>query len=93
MLRCSEVPDKSYENSQDHYAAVDCVEARASRCLLPPIGDKPNQPRNLSFPSSHTATETGPSSLGGLIAIRGFTTVNVRVLHFAITVSKQRQAT
>ena len=51
MLGCSEVPDKSYENSQDHYAAVDCVEARASRCLLPPIGDKPNQPRNLSFPS------------------------------------------
>ena len=44
------VPEKSSENSQDD-AAVDFVEAGASHCQLPLVGDRPNQPRNFSFPS------------------------------------------
>ena len=44
----AEIPEGSSESGQD-YAAVETVKAVGSQ--LPLLGDKPNQPRNLSFPS------------------------------------------
>ena len=46
--RAAEIPEGSSESGQDH-AAVESVEAVGSQ--LPLLGDRPNQPRNLSFPS------------------------------------------
>ncbi|CAH3178226.1 unnamed protein product [Porites evermanni] len=43
----AEIPEGSSEGSQD-YAAVESVKAVGSH--LPLLGDRPNQPRNLSFP-------------------------------------------
>ena len=43
----AEIPEGSSEGSQD-YAAVESVKAVGSQ--LPLLGDRPNQPRNLSFP-------------------------------------------
>ena len=74
-------PDAS---GQD-YAAVESVEEVGSQ--LPLLGDRPNQPRILSFPSKSYGNRTGPSSRGGLIAIRGCTTLKVWMLYFAIPVS------
>ena len=42
------MPEGSSESGQD-YAAVESVKAVGSQLTL--LGDKPNQPRNLSFPS------------------------------------------
>ena len=44
----AEIPEGSSESGQD-YAAVESVKAVGSQ--LPLLGDRPNQPRNLSFPS------------------------------------------
>ena len=44
----AEIPEGSSEGVQD-YAAVESVKAVGSQ--LPLLGDRPNQPRNLSFPS------------------------------------------
>ena len=44
----AEIPEGSSESSQD-YAAVQSVKAVGSQ--LPLLRDRPNQPRNLSFPS------------------------------------------
>ena len=44
----AEIPHGSSESSQD-YAAVQSVKAVGSQ--LPLLRDRPNQPRNLSFPS------------------------------------------
>ena len=44
----AEIPEGSSEGGQD-YAAVESVKAVGSQ--LPLLGDKPNQARNLSFPS------------------------------------------
>ena len=44
----AEIPEGSSESGQD-YAAVESVKAVGSQ--LPILGDRPNQPRNLSFPS------------------------------------------
>jgi len=43
----AEIPEGSSESGQD-YAAVESVKAVGSQ--LPLLGDRPNQPRNLSFP-------------------------------------------
>ena len=43
----AEIPEVSSEGVQD-YAAVESVKAVGSQ--LPLLGDRPNQPRNLSFP-------------------------------------------
>ena len=45
--KAAEIPEVSSESSQD-YAAVESVKAVGSQ--LPLQGDRPNQPRNLSFP-------------------------------------------
>ena len=42
----AEIPEESSESGQD-YAAVESVKAVGSQ--LPLLGDRPNQPRNLSF--------------------------------------------
>lgn len=44
----AEISEESSESGQD-YAAVESVKAVGSQ--LPLLGDRPNQPRNLSFPS------------------------------------------
>ena len=44
----AEIPEGSFESGQD-YAAVESVKAVGSQLTL--LGDRPNQPRNLSFPS------------------------------------------
>lgn len=44
----AEIPEGSFKSGQD-YAAVESVKAFGSQ--LPLLGDRPNQPRNLSFPS------------------------------------------
>ena len=46
--RAAEIPEGSSESGQD-YAAVESVEAVSSQ--LPLLGDRPNQPRKLLFPS------------------------------------------
>ena len=45
----AETPEGSSESGQN-YAAVESVKAVAGS-QLPLLGDRPNQPRNLSFPS------------------------------------------
>ncbi|XP_078371338.1 zinc finger MYM-type protein 1-like [Oculina patagonica] len=44
----AEIPEGSSESGQD-YSAVESVEAVGSQ--IPLLGDRPNQPRNVSFPS------------------------------------------
>ena len=44
--KVAEIPEESSESGQD-YAAVESVKAVGSQ--LPLLGDRPNQPRNLSF--------------------------------------------
>ena len=46
--KAAEIPEGSSESGQG-YAAVESVKAVGSQ--LPLLGDRPNQPRNLSFPS------------------------------------------
>ena len=46
--KAAEIPEGSSESGQDA-AAVESIKAVGSQ--LPLLGDRPNQPRNLSFPS------------------------------------------
>ena len=71
----TEIPEGSSESGQD-YAAVESVKAFGSQ--LPLLEGRPNQPRNLSFPSKSHGTRSGPFSRGDLIAIRGCTTECIR---------------
>ena len=81
----AEIPEGSSVSGQD-YAAVESVKAAGSQ--LPLLGDRQINQEIYHFLLSPTETGTGPFSRGGLIAIRGCTTLKVLMLYFAIPVSK-----
>ncbi|KAJ7340264.1 hypothetical protein OS493_002996 [Desmophyllum pertusum] len=72
------IPEGSSESGQD-YAVVESIEALGS--LLPLLGDRPNQPRNLSFPSKSYGNRNRSFQSGWFIAIRGCTTLKVYAVH------------